>query len=366
MTQSCFVSVRVAAIVESAWHRVPGGVANATHHSLHAAAEHPDIDVVGVHAWHRTDPTEGLSPEVPTAAIPLPRPLLYDLWHRTRRPVLDRWTGAVDVVHATTAAVPPANGAVLVATVHDLAFMTTPARSTTRGVRLATRGFELARDQAALIVVPSAATRAECVGAGADPARIRVVPWGCRAATVTDADRARVSDRYDLPARFILWVGTLEPRKNLAGLLDAHRAVPDVPLVVVGPDGWGDVDVPTSDRVLRLGAVPNADLAPLYDLATVFTLPSHAEGFGMPVLEAMAQGATVVTSSGTATEEVVGEAGVTVVPGDTEALTEALTSLVADESERARLGAAARERAASFTWQNTGALLAEVYREAAA
>ena len=366
MTQSCLVSLRVAAIVESAWHRVPGGVANATHQSLHAAATDPDIDLVGVHAWHRSAPADGLTPTIPTSAIPVPRPVLYDLWHRTRRPAVDRWTGDVDVVHATTAAVPPASGAALVATVHDLAFLTHPARSTTRGVRLATRGFELARDEATLIAVPSAATEAECVAAGVDASRIRVVPWGCVPTAVTEADRTRVRERYGLPARFILWVGTLEPRKNLTGLLHAHREVADVPLVVVGPDGWGDVEVPASGRVLRLGAVPGADLAPLYDLATVFTLPSHAEGFGMPVLEAMAQGAAVVTSSGTATEEVIGEAGVTVAPGDAGALAGALTSLLADDVERARLGAAARERAAAFTWQRTGALLADVYREAVA
>ncbi len=366
MTQSCFVSLRVAATVESAWHRVPGGVANATCHSLHAAAGHPDLDLIGVHAWHRSHPAEGLTPTIPISAIPLPRPVLYDLWHRARRPGLGRWVGDVDVVHATDAVVPPAGDAALVATVHDLAFLNRPAQSTARGFRLATRGFELARDEATLITVPSATTKAACVAAGVDPTRIRIVPWGCRTAAVTDKDRARVRDRYHLPSRFILWVGTLEPRKNLAGLLHAHRAVPGAALVVVGPEGWGDVEVSSSDRVLRLGAVPAADLAPLYDLATVFTLPSHAEGFGMPVLEAMAQGAAVVTSSGTATEEVVGDAGVTVAPDDADALAAALTSLLADEAARTRLGAAARVRAAGFTWQHTGALLADVYREAAA
>ncbi len=360
------MSLRVAATVESAWHRVPGGVANATHHSLRAVAEHPDIEVVGVHAWHRSDPAEGLTPAIPTSVIPLPRPMLYDSWHRSRWPALQRWTGPVDVVHATNAAVPPPSGAELVATVHDLAFLKHPEHLTTRGARLATRGFQLACDEAILMVVPSAATKADCVAAGVDSARIRVVPWGCEPTVVTDADRARVRDRYKLPPRFILWVGTLEPRKNLAGLLDAHQAVPAVPLVVIGPDGWGDVGIPSSDRVRRLGVVADIDLAPLYDLATVFTLPSHAEGFGMPVLEAMAQGAAVVTSSGTATEEVIGDAGVTVVPGDVDALANALVSLLDDDGERTRLGAAARERAGAFTWQRTGALLADVYREAAA
>ena len=360
------MSLRVAATVESAWHRVPGGVANATHHSLRAVATQPDIELVGVHAWHRTAPVEGLVPVIPTSAIPLPRPVLYECWHRSRRPDVRRWTGPVDVVHATSAVIPPPSGAELVATVHDLAFLDRPDRSTTRGVRLARRGFELARDEATLVVVPSAASRAECVAAGIDADRIRLVPWGCRPTAVTDTDRARVRDRYSLPMSFILWVGTLEPRKNLAGLLAAHRAVPGVPLVVVGPAGWGDVDLPVSDRVVQLGFVPDADLAPLYDLATVFALPSHAEGFGMPVLEAMAQGAAVVTSSGTATEEVIGDTGVTVTPGDVEALADALLSLLDDAPKRARLGAAARERAGAFTWERTGLLLADVYREAVA
>lgn len=366
MTQSVFVSLRVAVNLESAWHRVPGGVANATHHSVHAAARHHDIDVVGVRAWHRGAPAPGLEPTVPTFPVPLPRPVLYDLWHRLRRPALGRWVGDIDVVHATTAVIPPVGRAALVATIHDLTFLADSSHSTGRGVRLATRGFELARDEAKVIAVPSAATKAECVAAGVEERRIRVVPWGCDATAATDADRARVRRRYDLPETFVLWVGTLEPRKNLVGLLEAHRSVPDVPLVLVGPDGWGDIDVKPTDRVRRLGSVPAADLAPLYDLADVFVLPSHAEGFGMPLLEAMAQGTPVVTSAGTATEEVVGDAGLTVAPGDTAALAGALGGLLADESERARLGDAGRERSAEFTWEATGAALAEVYREAAA
>ena len=85
MTESVVVNLRVAAIVESAWHRVPGGVANSTHHSVHAAADHADIDVIGVHGWHRSPPAAGLEPVVETATIPLPRPVLYDLWHAMRR-----------------------------------------------------------------------------------------------------------------------------------------------------------------------------------------------------------------------------------------------------------------------------------------
>lgn len=366
MTQSVLVSLRVAAIVESAWHRVPGGVANSTHHSVHAAAEHPDIELIGVHGWHRSSPAEGLEPTVETATIPFPRPLLYDLWHGARRPRLQRWIGPVDVVHAPTAVVPPAGDAALVATIHDLAFLHAPGRSTARGARIATRGFELARDEATVVTVPSEATKAECVVAGIGADRIRVVPWGCEPAAVTDAERTRVRGRYGLPETFVLWVGTLEPRKNLAGLLDAHRRIADVTLVVVGPDGWGDLQVESSGQVRRVGPVPAVDLSVLYDLATVFTLPSHAEGFGMPVLEAMAQGTPVVTSTGTATEEVVGDAGVTVAPDDVDALAEALAAVLADETQRRELGASGRARAATYTWARTGALLADVYREAAA
>ena len=154
-------------------------------------------------------------------------------------------------------------------------------------------------------------------------------------------------------------------------LLDAFARLgrTDVGLVIAGGEGWNDelaaIERRSPAGVRRIGFVPPADLSALYASAEVFCFPSRQEGFGLPVLEAMAQGTPVVTSSGTATAEVVGDAGLTVDPDDAEALAAALAALLDDPARAARLGAAARERAETdFTWHRTASGLVEAYGEA--
>ena len=150
--------------------------------------------------------------------------------------------------------------------------------------------------------------------------RLRHVPLGVDIVEVGEADVDRVRRRYRLPAEFILFVGTLEPRKNLRRLVEAVERVGDLPLVVVGMNGWGDQSALDGPDTLLVGFVPDDDLAPLYAAARVFAYPSEREGFGLPVLEAMAQGTPVVTSRGTSTEEVAGGAAVLVDPFDVDSI----------------------------------------------
>lgn len=364
---------RVAAVVEQCWHRVPGGTATSTVRTLDALARRGHWDVVGVAAAHRAPPSPMATPTVPVVHLPIGRRALYESWHRWRRPRLGRRVGPVDVVHATGGVVPPAGDAALVVTIHDLAFLHRPEHFTAHGVRFMTRGFELARRHAAVVCVPSQTTAADCVAHGLAVDRVAVVPWGASPVEVTDADRARVRARHGLPERFVLWVGTAEPRKNLPVLVAAVRAVraelgDEIPLVLAGPAGWGvDVDeLLAAPGVRHLGAVPDDELPVLYDLATVFAMPSLLEGFGMPVLEAMAQGTAVVTSAGTSTEEIVGEAGATVDPVDAEALAAAISRLWTEDGHRADLETAAAARAATMTWDHTAALVEAAYERARA
>jgi glycosyltransferase involved in cell wall biosynthesis len=198
--------------------------------------------------------------------------------------------------------------------------------------------------------------------------RVRVVPWGVEPFVVGDDDIARVRASHGVTGRYILWVGTIEPRKNLAGLVAAFRAVPDddVTLVLVGPHGWNEdlaARLGGGDRRIRaLGFVPREELHALYAGAAAFCYPSLREGFGIPVLEAMMAGAPVVTSSGTATEEVVGDAGICVDPLDHAAIASALSSILGDETGARRLSARAKERAKTFTWSRTADLTIEAYR----
>jgi glycosyltransferase involved in cell wall biosynthesis len=351
---------------------VPGGTARAAVEVAAAVAARGDVDQVGVAARHPAPPPPTWRPPIEVRHLPLPRLALYESWHAVRRPAVQRATGPVEVIHATGVAVPPRRGP-LVVTVHDLAVLHDPGHFTRHGARFLRRAVALTRREADLVLCSSAATLADCERHGFDPGRLRHVPLGVRAEPAPPAEIERVRRDHGLAGDYLLFVGTLEPRKNLVTLLDAvSRTAPDdlPPLAVVGPSGWGDDLAPRiaglGHRVRSLGFVPEADLGPLYAGATALCYPSRLEGFGLPVLEAMAQGCPVVTSVGTATEELVADgAGVAVDPLDAEALAAALTGLVADDAERARLAGAGRRRAAERTWDRTAELTVAAYRELA-
>jgi glycosyltransferase involved in cell wall biosynthesis len=243
--------------------------------------------------------------------------------------------------------------------VHDIAFVHTPDRFSKHGVRVMRRGLERCRD-ADLVLCPSRSTADDLSTLGFDGARLRVIPWGVEAVPVGADDIDRVRRALDLPAEFVLFVGTIEPRKNLARLARAVDSL-GVPLVVAGAAGWGDVDVAV-DGVRFLGFVPDADLRPLMATADAFAYPSLEEGFGLPILEAMAQGTPVVTSRGSATEEVAGGAAVLVDPLDVEAIADGIRLALDD---RGRWAQAACDRAATATWQATVDATIAAYREVA-
>ena len=199
-----------------------------------------------------------------------------------------------DIIHATTWAIPPTSKPLAI-TVHDVAFLRDPDHFTAHGSAYFHRALEITRKRADAIIVPSQATADDCVEAGLDASRITVIPHGLSHTPVTADQIEDFRARWDLTRPYILWVGTREPRKNLPTLLAAYRQMEDadLDLVLVGPAGWGSdpTDAPLApDRVHVLGRLDDADLACAYAGARVFTFPSLWEGFGLPVLEAMAHG----------------------------------------------------------------------------
>lgn len=360
--------LRVAVTVEQSWQRVPGGTAASTNALLAELSRMPDLDVWGVAARHAARAADPWQPPVPVHHLPLPRAALYRSWHTLRWPPvhLGRRGPRPDVVHATSPAVPPVS-APLVATVHDLAFLDHPELYTPNGVRFLTRGTDLARDHASAVVVPSRWTRDACLRAGFDADRLHVVPHGVSVPDVPAADVTWLRERLDLPGDYVMWCGTHEPRKNLRTLLAAYELLvadgSDLRLLLVGPDGWGP-QTPPSDtvaaRVRTAGFLPARELHAAYAGAAVFCYPSLQEGFGMPVLEAMAHGVPVVTTRDSPMAEFAAEAGVLVDARDAAAVAAGIAA-ARGEDEPGTLGALGVVTARRLAWVSAARALADVY-----
>lgn len=343
--------MRVAVHVGQLLQPVPGGIGRYVR-ELVTALPGAGVDV---EAFAAGPAPEGVAPYTdlgwPRGAV------RYELWHRARRPVV-RVPG--DLVLATSLAVPPTSGRPLVVTVHDLVFLRHPEHLTRRGVAFHRRGLDIARRDAKAFVVPTAFGKEDLVREGIDPARVHVAQHGVHEPgpddpVATTEELARLGVREP----FVLFVGTLEPRKGVADAVAAHALLratrPDLGLVLAGPPGWGAA--PDTDRpgVIVTGGVDDRALDALYRSAAVLTLPSRYEGFGLPVAEAMARGCPVVVSDAACLPEVAGAGGVVVPVGDVDALTDALASIVDDASRRAELSTRATAQAATFTWARSAA-----------
>ncbi|MEN9507049.1 MAG: hypothetical protein RI958_2975 [Actinomycetota bacterium] len=354
--------MRVAYTLEQCWHDVPGGTAMAALRVATAMERQDDVRLIGVAGYHRRLPADPWTPPIPVAYLPLAGPWLYQTWLRWEWPKVERATGPVDVTHAT-GLIPCATDAPLVVTLHDLAFLHEPKHFTRHGVRTFKHSLRVIERNADLVLCSSQATADDVVAAGIGDDRIRVVPLGVDADRASADEVTRVRARYSLPDEYLLFVGTLEPRKNLSGLAAAVAMLDDeIPLVVAGADGWGSLGIAADIDLRFLGFVPADDLNGLYAGASVFCYPSEREGYGLPVLEAMAQGAPVVTSAGTATEETAGTAAVLVDPHDPVDIARGITDALSRRSELSAKGVA---RANKRSWSHTADLTARAYREIA-
>jgi glycosyltransferase involved in cell wall biosynthesis len=366
---------RVGVVAEQLFAPVPGGIGRyvrALARHLEPAASGGAVRwVVARHPAERVA-AAGL-PVERTRALAWPGRLATRTWVELRRPRLPAGLlGELDLVHATSAAVPPARGRPLVATVHDVAFRRFPEAYPAGGRRFHERATWIAVREAARVLVPSAATARDLADLyGLEPARVTVTPLGADPPPepLDPAPARRLLRRLGVPGPFLLAVGTLEPRKNLARLVaafaEAAAELHEHHLVVVGPAGWGRA-LPSGPpaRVALAGAVDEATLHGLYAAADGLAYPSLYEGFGLPVLEAMAHGTPVLTSDRSSLPELAGDAALLVDPTDTSAIAKGLVELVGDRELRERLATAGPRRAAAFTWPATAAVTWAAYREA--
>lgn len=304
-------------------------------------------------------------PNVRLHPLPLSDRYTAILWQRLRLPIpIEALCGPLDLFYSPDFVLPPQLRGRRVVTVHDLAYLVYPQCA------VPTLGWYLHRAvprsvaRADLVLADSQSSRQDVIRLlGVPPARVRVVPLGVDPAYRPLADRSLLEEvraRYGLPERFLLCVGTIEPRKNLPRLMEALAGLPEaerLPLVVAGKPGWLYEESFTSVArfglgkwVHFLGFVPESDLPPLYNLATALAYPSLYEGFGLPPLEAMACGTPVLTSRASSLPEVVDEAAVLVEPQEAASIREGLRTILRDGALRERLRAAGLERARAFTW----------------
>jgi glycosyltransferase involved in cell wall biosynthesis len=308
-----------------------------------------------------------------TTALALPGRVAARTWVAWRRPALPRrLLAALDLVHATSAAVPPTRAVPLAVTVHDLAFLHHPEAYPASGRRWHELATRVATSEAALLLTPSAATAADLTERyGVEPDRTVVTPLGADLVEPDLAGARGLLASLGVAGPYLLTVGTLEPRKNLARLLDAFTQagteLGDHQLVVVGPTGWGPQPPRgATGRAQLAGKVSDRVLHGLYALADGLAYPSLYEGFGLPVVEAMAHGIPVLTSDRSSLPEVAGDAALLVDPTDTAAIAAGLVRLAGDADLRGRLEVAGPRRAARFTWDATAEATWNAYVKALA
>lgn len=337
-----------------------------------AEIEH-GIEMCGYLATHRRIASAMALP--PCRRLPLPPRGVHSLWAVLGAPRMDAFLGGADLIHATNYVLPPVRSAKRVLSIHDVAVLTHPEWCSPR---IAQRFAQRLRDTAHwadAVLTPSAATaQAVCSLLPVDPQRVFVTPYGAsppqhaiQRESALDTLRA-----VGVAAPFFLFTGTLEPRKNIAGLLTAFARLPeDLPhrLVLAGAQGWGAATfaeplqkLTRRNRAIHLGYVDASLQEALYAAADALVFPSWDEGFGLPVLEAMARGCPVIASKAGALPETVGDAGVLVDPADTAALAAAMRTLAEDDGRREALAGLGRRRARRFTWRKTAEASLAVYR----
>ncbi len=313
--------------------------------------------------------------------VPVPTRALYAAWEMLSWPRVDRLCGGLDVYHATNYVVPPVERARRVVTVHDLAFLTVPQYCSPKIVGPFARQIGKFCVEADAILAYSESTKRDIVDhLQIDAEKITVAPMAVDddfAPVNRETATELVYEKYGIKTPYFLFVSTLEPRKNIVGLLRAFALLArDYPhkLVLVGGMGWlmeeefraTIAELGIADRIVRPGFIPHHELPALYCAADAFLFPSHYEGFGLPLLEALHCGCPVVTSDNSSIPEVTGDAALRCSSTDIEGFAENVRRVLNDEALRDELIRKGRAHAARYSWRKCAEATLDVYKRVVA
>jgi len=296
-------------------------------------------------------------------------PHLIDFfWNRLNIFSPDKHFPNLDVFHTSDWAI-PSTQAKLVTTIHDLTFFRFPHSHTSYSRAVHKRHLKQVKKHADAIIAVSQATKKDLIKYGIDKSRIEVIYEAASSIfkPQTNLKKIRaVKEKYNLKNKYILSVGTQEPRKNLKRLIKAYQGVvsdkSNLNLIIVGKFGWGD-EIEPSKNIKLLGFIPDEDLAVLYSAAKFFIYPSLYEGFGLPVLEAMACGCPVITSNTSSLPEVGGSAALYVNPKKTYDIFKTIQMLIkASPSKLKTLSQKSLDQAKQFSWHKTAKQTLEIYK----
>lgn len=375
------MSLRLGLDCTSLYHERTG-IGTFTARLLERLAERPDVDVTAFAVtWRGRGQLPSLVPPgVHAVTRPMVARLFRTAWVRSDAPPIEWWTGTLDVVHGPNFVVPPTRGAAQVVSVHDFSPWRFP-QLVNRDVAAYPALVERAIRRGAWVHADSHFVADEIVDHfSVDPDRVVVVPIG-----VSDLpEESRGSDaatghRLAGAERYVLALGTVEPRKNFPALVRAFDRLAaeddDVRLVLAGPQGHGAAELRAAvsaasyrERITRLGFVTDAERAALLRAATVLAYPSRYEGFGLPPLEAQAAGVPVVATDAGSLPEVLGDSALLVpaasLDADVEPLSDALLDLLTDRERRADLVALGKANVARFSWDRCAAGMVALYQAA--
>jgi glycosyltransferase involved in cell wall biosynthesis len=317
------------------------------------------------------------NPNFESKTVRFPIKIMKMFWASVRRPKVDRWVGKVDLYHSTAFYLNPTSSGKSILTIFDVNFLAMRKFTLWSGRwHFAPKMRDYTRRSHNIITVSESSKREIIKYLNVPDEKISVIYGGYSDIFKPKADdriSGEVRKKYNIKGNYLLYVGTLEPRKNLLGLIRAYsqsRAKEDFILVLAGGRGWKYENIfklvrklKLENRIIFTGYVPENDLPGLYQDASLFVYPSFYEGFGLPPLEAMACGIPVVVSNTTSLPEVVGDAGVYVDPNDIEQIAFSIDTVLSDSELRRNLIQRGVERAKLFSWEKTAKETLELYKQ---